>query len=159
MIKVTVIAPAGLKEEYLRQAAGEYEKRLRAYCDLRLIEFKPVRLPEKPSQKEIADALKKEAEEITRKIPADSKTVALCIEGESLSSVELAKEMRSCAEEGKPVAFLIGSSYGLDEAIKRRCEKRLSFSAMTFPHQLFRIMLLEQIYRAFRINAGAAYHK
>ena len=159
MIKVTVIAPAGLKETYLRQAAEEYEKRLRAYCDLQFIEIKPARLPEKPSQKEIAAALQKEAEEILRKIPANSKTVALCIEGETLSSVELAKEMGRCADAGKPVTFLIGSSYGLEETLKQRCDKRISFSAMTFPHQLFRIMLLEQIYRAFRINAGAAYHK
>ena len=159
MMKVTVIVPAGLKEEYLRQAAAEYEKRLHAYCDLKTVEFKPVRLPENPSSKEIAAALQKEAEEIGRKIPANSKTVALCIEGKSLSSIELAKEIGCCADEGKPVTFLIGSSYGLDESLKQRCDARLSFSDMTFPHQLFRIMLLEQIYRAFRIHSGAAYHK
>ena len=159
MIKVTVIAPAGLKEKYLREAAGEYEKRLRAYCDLEIAEIKPVRLPEDPSDKEIAAALKKEAEEITRRIPQNSRTVALCIEGKTLSSVGFAEEIRNCADAGKPIAFLIGSSYGLDEELKRRCDKRLSFSEMTFPHQLFRIMLLEQIYRAFRINTGAAYHK
>ena len=159
MMKVTLIAPEGLKEKYLRDAADEYIKRLRGFCDLKIAEFSPFKLPDKPSGSQISAALDREAEQILKRIPAGSRTAALCIEGKMLSSEELAGEIHAADNSGTPFTFIIGSSHGLAEQVKRAADIRLSFSKMTFPHQLFRIMLLEQLYRAFRINSGAAYHK
>lgn len=159
MIKVTLIALASLKEKYLRDAAGEYIKRLSTYCDLKLIELDPVRLPEKPSESEINTALSREAELIAKKIPAGDFIIPLCIEGKQLSSEEFAGVLREELNMGRGITFIIGSSCGLSEDIKRRADLKLSFSKMTFPHQLFRVMLLEQIYRAFKICSGGAYHK
>ena len=159
MIKLTVIALASLKEKYLKDAAAEYIKRLGAYCDLKVIELDPVRLPEKPSNAEINSALEREAELILKKIPAGDCVVPLCIEGKQLSSEEFAGVIEQEMNIGRGVTFIIGSSCGLADMVKRRADLRLSFSKMTFPHQLFRVMLLEQIYRAFKICSGGAYHK
>lgn len=159
MIKVTVIAMAKLKEKYLREACAEYEKRLSRYCSLEVVEIEPVRLSEKPATSEIATALDREADAISKKIPANSTVVALCIEGKSLSSEEMAENIKSAVNMGKEMIFIIGSSYGLSEKIKKRADIKLSLSKMTFPHQLFRVMLLEQIYRSFKINEGGTYHK
>ena len=155
MMKVTLIAPEGLKEKYLRDAADEYIKRLRSFCDLKIAEF----LPDKPSGSQIAAALDREAEQILKRIPAGSRTAALCIEGKMLSSEELAGEIHAADNSGTPFTFIIGSSHGLAEQVKRTADIRLSFSKMTFPHQLFRVLLLEQLYRAYKINSGGAYHK
>ncbi|MEE1160657.1 MAG: 23S rRNA (pseudouridine(1915)-N(3))-methyltransferase RlmH [Acutalibacteraceae bacterium] len=159
MIKITVIALASLKEKYLKDAAAEYIKRLGAYCDLKIIELDPVRLPEKPSDAEINSALEREAELILKKIPAGDYVVPLCIEGKQLSSEEFSGVLEQEMNIGRGVTFIIGSSCGLADMVKRRADLRLSFSKMTFPHQLFRVMLLEQIYRAFKICSGGAYHK
>ena len=159
MIKITVIALASLKEKYLKDAAAEYIKRLGAYCDLKIIELDPVRLPEKPSDAEINSALEREAELILKKIPAGDYVVPLCIEGKQLSSEEFSGVLEQKMNIGRGVTFIIGSSCGLADMVKRRADLRLSFSKMTFPHQLFRVMLLEQIYRAFKICSGGAYHK
>ena len=159
MIKITVIALASLKEKYLKDAAAEYIKRLGAYCDLKIIELDPVRLPEKPSDAEINSALEREAELILKKIPAGDYVVPLCIEGKQLSSEEFSGVLGEEMNIGRGVTFIIGSSCGLADMVKRRADLRLSFSKMTFPHQLFRVMLLEQIYRAFKICSGGAYHK
>ena len=159
MIKITVIALASLKEKYLKDAAAEYIKRLGAYCDLKVIELDPVRLPEKPSNAEINSALEREAELILKKIPAGDCVVPLCIEGKQLSSEEVGGVIEQEMNIGRGVTFIIGSSCGLADMVKRRADLRLSFSKMTFPHQLFRVMLLEQIYRAFKICSGGAYHK
>lgn len=159
MIKVTVIALASLKEKYLKDAAAEYIKRLRAFCDLNIIELDPIRLPEKPSSSEINAALEREADIILKKIPDGSTVISLCIEGKQLSSEELADKVAANSSIGRSLTFIIGSSCGLSDRVKRRSDIRLSFSKMTFPHQLFRVMLLEQLYRAFKINSGAAYHK
>lgn len=159
MIKVKIIALGKLKEKYLRDAADEYLKRLKGYCDLEMIELTPIKLADNPSKKEIDAALKNEAEMIMKKIPAGSKITALCIEGRQLSSEEFAENINSAYFEGAPLCFIIGSSYGLYEEIKKAAHSRMSVSRMTFPHQLFRIMLLEQLYRAFKINEGSAYHK
>lgn len=159
MIKITVIALASLKEKYLRDASAEYIKRLGAYCDLKIIELDPVRLPEKPSTAEIDSALSREAELILKKIPAGDVVIPLCIEGKQLSSEEFSGVIEEKMNIGRGVTFIIGSSCGLSESIKHRAELKLSFSKMTFPHQLFRVMLLEQIYRAFKICSGGAYHK
>lgn len=159
MIKITVIALASLKEKYLRDASAEYIKRLGAYCDLKIIELDPVRLPEKPSTAEIDSALSREAELILKKIPAGDMVIPLCIEGKQLSSEEFSGIIEEKMNIGRGVTFIIGSSCGLSESIKHRADLKLSFSKMTFPHQLFRVMLLEQIYRAFKICSGGAYHK
>ena len=159
MIKITVIALASLKEKYLKDAAAEYIKRLGAYCDLKIIELDPVRLPEKPSDAEINSALEREAELILKKIPAGDYVVPLCIEGKQLSSEEFSGVLEQEMNIGRGVTFIIGSSCGLADMVKCRADLRLSFSKMTFPHQLFRVMLLEQIYRAFKICSGGAYHK
>ncbi len=159
MIKVTLICLAKLKEKYLKDAVQEYQKRLSRYCSLDIIELEPVRLPEKPSQTEIDQALLKEADMIIKKIPQSSELYTLCIEGKELSSEQFAKNIDNLQNEGKSLTFVIGSSYGISPKIKALANFKLSFSKMTFPHQLFRVMLLEQIYRSFKINEGSAYHK
>ena len=159
MMKITVIALASLKEKYLKEAADEYIKRLGAFCNLKIIELDPVRLPEKPSYAEISAALSREAELIAKKIPAGDFVVPLCIEGKQFSSEEFAEMLEEKVNIGRGVTFIIGSSCGLSDDIKRRADFKLSFSKMTFPHKLFRVMLLEQLYRAFKICSGGAYHK
>lgn len=159
MMKITVIALASLKEKYLKEAADEYIKRLGAFCNLKIIELDPVRLPEKPSYAEISAALSREAEIIAKKIPAGDFVVPLCIEGKQFSSEEFAEMLEEKVNIGRGVTFIIGSSCGLSDDIKRRADLKLSFSKMTFPHKLFRVMLLEQLYRAFKICSGGAYHK
>lgn len=158
-MKITVIALASLKEKYLKEAADEYIKRLGAFCDLKIIELDPVRLSEKPSYAEISAALSREAELIAKKIPAGDFVVPLCIEGKQFSSEEFAEMLEEKVNIGRGVTFIIGSSCGLSDDIKRRADLKLSFSKMTFPHKLFRVMLLEQLYRAFKICSGGAYHK
>lgn len=159
MIKLTVIALGRLKEAYLRDAQAEYLKRLSRYCDLSVIELNPVSLCENPSRNQIEAALQKEAEMILKRIPNGSLIAAMCVEGKMISSEELAECVNTQLSDGTSICFIIGSSYGLAECIKQRAHLKLSASRMTFPHQLFRVMLLEQIYRAFKINEGGTYHK
>ena len=159
MIKITLITLGKLKEKYLREAVDEYAKRLSRYCKLDIVELNPINLPEKPSQSEIDAALLKEAELIEKRIPDGSVVTTLCVEGKSYSSEKLAEFAQTNTDSGKNMCFIIGSSYGLSDTIKQKSDLRLSLSAMTFPHQLFRVMLLEQIYRAFKINEGGTYHK
>ena len=159
MIKVTLITLGKLKEKYLVNAVDEYKKRLSRYCDLKIVELEPERLPEKPSELEISAALEKEADAVLKNIPSNSFAVSLCVEGKPLSSPQFAQKIKQQVNEGKSLAFIIGSSYGLSERVKAASQLRLSVSEMTFPHQLFRVMLLEQIYRGFKINEGSAYHK
>ncbi len=160
MIKVKFIVLGALKEKYLSAAANEYEKRLSAFCDFELIELSPSRLSDNPSEAEISAALQREAEAIEKKIPANSFVSALCIEGKPMTSKEFSEAITKNAALGKGCfCFIIGSSFGLSEQLKKRADLRLSFSQMTFPHQLFRIMLYEQLYRAFKIAQGGKYHK
>ena len=159
MIKITLITLGKLKEKYLRDATDEYAKRLSRYCKLDVVELTPVSLPDNPSQSEIDAALSKEAELIEKRIPDNCIVTTLCVEGKSLSSENLANFVEQNTNNGKNMCFIIGSSYGLSSSIKQKSDLRLSLSAMTFPHQLFRVMLLEQIYRAFKINEGSTYHK
>lgn len=159
-MNITVIALGKLKEKYLKDAIAEYSKRISAYGKLEVTELTPVKLSDNPSQNEISAALTKEAEEIKKKIPNGSYVFALCIEGKEKSSEELAKVLNDTALNGKSnIVFVIGSSFGLSPEIKKLADCRLSFSPMTFPHQLMRVMLLEQIYRAFQINTNGKYHK
>lgn len=160
MQKVTILCVGKLKEKFYADAASEYTKRLSRFCKLEILELPESRLPEDPSQGEIAQALAAEAALIEAKLPKGGTVVAMCIEGKELSSTQLAAKMNDLAVSGaSQLTFLIGGSVGLDEHIKRRADLRLSMSPMTFPHHLARVMLLEQIYRAYQINAGTKYHK
>ena len=160
MLNVNIICLGRLKEDYLRSACKEYEKRLGTMCKLTISELGPVNLPQNPSDKQIENALSKEAEMIEAKMLKNAVTYAMCIEGKQRSSEELAQEFSDIAVGGRSaVNFIIGSSFGLAPEIKAKADYRLSMSKMTFPHQLARVMLLEQIYRAHSINAGSKYHK
>ena len=163
MLKVKLITVGTLKEEYLRAAAAEYEKRLGAFCRFELIQLKEERLSELPSQNEIKAALEREAVKITEQIPSSAfcvaLCVALCVEGKQLSSEELAEKIEAISMDKSEICFVIGSSYGLCETVKQRADMRLSVSKLTFPHQLMRVILLEAIYRAFNIQRGTKYHK
>ena len=159
MIKITLITLGKLKEKYLRDATEEYVKRLSRYCDFDIIELTPVSLPDNPSESQVTAALEREAALIEKRIPDGAHKTALCVEGKEISSEKLAENLLVKCANGTPMCFIIGSSYGLSERIKKMCDMRLSLSQMTFPHQLFRVMLLEQIYRAFKINEGGTYHK
>ena len=157
-MNVRLIVIGKLKEDYLRSACAEYIKRLGRYCTFELHELDECRLSDSPSDKEIAAALKKEGEQIKRY--AGGMIIPMCIEGKQLSSPELAEKISAAGVAGNStVTFIIGSSFGLDPEIKAMGTLKLSMSKMTFPHQLARVMLLEQIYRAFQINTGGKYHK
>lgn len=159
-MNVTVIALGKLKEKYLREAIDEYAKRISAYAKCDIIELNPVRLSDNPSPAEIQNALTKEADEIKKKIPNNSYVFSLCIEGKAKSSEDFAKAIQDATLNGKSnIVFIIGSSFGLSPEIKSLSDFKLSFSPMTFPHQLMRVMLLEQVYRAFQINTNGKYHK
>ena len=159
MLTVNLICIGKLKERYWREACAEYQKRLGAFCRLNVLELSEYRLPADPSDSQIARCIEEEGKAILNRLPG-GRAAALCIEGKELSSPELAGLLEQTALHGESaVSFIIGGSYGLSEPVKRRAELRLSMSPMTFPHQLARVMLLEQIYRAFQINANGKYHK
>ncbi len=160
MQKVSVICVGKLKEKFYAQATAEYAKRLSRFCKLEILELPESRLSDSPSPAEISQALAAEAALIEAKLPKGGALIAMCIEGEELSSPQLAEKMRQFALSGvSSLTFLIGGSVGLSPAIKAQADFRLSMSPMTFPHHLARVMLLEQIYRAYQINAGTKYHK
>ena len=160
MMNITVICLGKLKETYLKDAIQEYSKRISAYGKLTITELSPVKLPDNPTPTQIEVALEKEAEEIIKKIPSNAFVIPLCVEGTLKSSEELASKFNEISLSGKSnIVFIIGSSFGLSEKIKKQSDLKLSFSKMTFPHQLMRVMLLEQVYRAFQINNNGKYHK
>lgn len=160
MFSVTLLCVGRLKEPFYLAAAAEYEKRLRGYVDFRLAELPESRLPDDPSPAEIAQGLAKEAAAIREKTPKGAWLCVFTPEGKELSSPELAAKMADVKNSGRGAAcFVIGSSFGLDEAFKRQADARLSFSRLTFPHHLFRVMALEQLYRSESIQAGSRYHK
>ncbi len=160
MLGVKLICVGRMREKFYIEAFEEYRKRLGGYCRLECVELAEQRLPDAPSQNEIAAALEKEAAEIEKAIPADACVIALCVEGREMSSEELAALVRERENSGRPrLCFVVGGSYGMSERIKARADRRLSMSKMTFPHHLARVMLVEQIYRAFKINEGSRYHK
>ena len=160
MMQVLVICVGKLKEKYLTDACSEYIKRLSAFCKLQIIELSECKLPDSPSDAEIQKALEKEGDMILSKIPKDAFVFPMCIEGKMIDSPALSKKLVEIPIMGKStVAFVIGSSCGLSTRVKDRGDFKLSMSPMTFPHQLARVMLLEQIYRGFMIAAGNKYHK
>ena len=160
MQRVTVLFVGKLKEKFYIDAAAEYVKRLQRHCKLELIELPEQRLPDDPSPAEIQKALRTEGDAIRERLPKGGAVIALCIEGRPCSSEELSRRMAEFGVQGKTqLTFLIGGSVGLDEDLKRQADWRLSMSPMTFPHHMARIMLLEQIYRAYQIAGGTKYHK
>ena len=161
MLNMTVIAVGKLNATYFRQAAAEYEKRLGAFCRIRIVELAEYQITEKnASAAQIEKALEKEGAAILAAVPKNAVLVALCIEGGQLSSEKLARKLSDWAVSGaSDAALVIGSSHGLSPQVKKKATLRLSMSEMTFPHQLARVMLLEQLYRACCIEAGRPYHK
>lgn len=160
MINITLIVLGKLKEKYLTLACEEYIKRLFTLCKLNISELSPVSLPDNPNKTQIQQALEVEAKDIIAKIPKNSKIVSMCIEGKSMSSKEFSDFFDNMALSGESnITFIIGSSYGLSDKIKNMSDLKLSMSKMTFPHQLARVMLLEQIYRAMMISYGRKYDK
>ena len=160
MMNVQLIVLGKLKEKYMKDFSSEYEKRLSAYCKLTVTELEPVKLSDNPSQSEIDNALNKETQMIMAKIPKNSYVFSMCIEGKQMSSEELSQKLDDIALSGKSsVVFIIGSSFGLSDEIKRMSDFKFSMSKMTFPHKLARLMLTEQIYRGFSISNNGKYHK
>ncbi len=157
MIKIRLIAVGKVKEKYFTEAVLEYSKRLGGYCDFSLIEVKEENF-KNPSPADIKKIMAAEGERIRSNIKGYP--IALAIEGKKLSSEDLAKKIKSLTDRGEgEITFIIGGSYGIDEGVKALCKEKISFSDMTFPHTLMRVMTAEQIYRAFAINAGSEYHK
>ena len=160
MFSITVIAVGKLKEPFYRDAAAEYEKRLGAYCALRIVELPEQRLPDDPSPAQIAQALEREAAEAEKQIPKGAWVAVFTPEGTALSSPEFAEQLARVKSGGRSCAcFLLGSSFGMAQTLKDRADARISMGRMTFPHHLARIMALEQLYRAESIQAGSRYHK
>ena len=159
MYSVKIVAVGKLKESFLLEGCKEYLKRLSGYCKVEMLEAEEEKLPESPGEALIAAALEVEAERIFQKTKG-SLLIALCIEGEKVKSETLSKKLDQYGLQGKSnIAFVIGSSHGLSKRLKEAADFKLSMSDMTFPHQMARLMLCEQIYRAFTIMAGSKYHK
>ena len=159
MATVTVITVGTLKESYLREAVAEYKKRLSQYARVEEIELKEERISDEDNRAQITAALDSEADRILNAIPKGAMKIALCVEGKQYSSEELAEIIGRGSDGSGKIAFIIGSSYGLCERVKRECDIRLSFSKLTFPHQLMKVILFESIYRSFTILHGKRYHK
>lgn len=160
MQSVTVVCVGKCKENHWRDACSEYAKRLSAYCRFSIVEVEEERCPDRPNEAQIALVLQKEGERIIKAIPSHSVVIGLCIEGKPMSSEELSQFLEQCALQGDShMVFVIGGSFGLSDPVKSLCRYRLSMSRMTFPHQLARVMLCEQVYRAYQIASGGKYHK
>lgn len=159
MLPITVITVGKLKDRFFEDASAEYMKYLKQFSKTEIIEIPAATLPDAPAASQIQSALEKEAEQILKRIPNNAFVAAMCIEGKQISSEDMAEMLKTNQQTGKSVVFVIGGSYGLAETVKKRADARISMSRMTFPHRLARIMLLEQIYRGFTINAGKTYHK
>lgn len=159
-MNITLITVGKVKEKYLRDAIDEYAKRLQRYCKLDIIELQDEKTPDNASEKEELQIKQKEGEAILKHIKDNTFVIALDLKGKLLSSEEFAEHIKDLGVSGNSnIAFIIGGSLGISEEVLKRADYKLCFSKMTFPHQLFRVMLLEQIYRGFRIIRGEPYHK
>lgn len=159
MQKITVLSVGNDKESYFTEAVNEYKKRLSRYARTELILLRDEPIPDAPSEREKEEILRREGRRLLDAAPADAVKIALCVEGKQLSSEELSALLEDSAAAAPGVAFFIGGSLGLSEEVKRACRYRLSFSRLTFPHRLMRVILFEALYRAKSIAAGAKYHK
>ncbi|MCG1027604.1 23S rRNA (pseudouridine(1915)-N(3))-methyltransferase RlmH [Virgibacillus halodenitrificans] len=159
-MKITIVSVGKLKEKYLKQGIAEYMKRLSAYATVNIMEVPDEKAPENMSKAEEEEVKRKEGQRILSHLNQDTFVITLEIEGKMLTSEQLAAKLDELATYGKSkIAFVIGGSLGLSEEVTKRSDLALSFSKMTFPHQLMRMILLEQVYRAYRINKGQPYHK
>lgn len=159
MFQLRIITVGTLKEDYLVKALSEYKKRLSAFAKIEEINIKEERIANEESATDINSALKKEGEKIISAIPDGSHVVALCVEGKSMDSIELANHLGSAIDKSGKLCMIIGSSHGLADIVKARADFKFSISKLTFPHQLVRVMLYEILYRSFSIRAGKKYHK
>lgn len=158
-MNITVITVGKLKEKFWKDAISEYSKRLMRFGRVDIIELADEKIPENASEKNEEKIKEKEGEAILSRIKPNSFVIALCIEGKELSSPELAEKISVLSMTASHITLIIGGSLGLSDEVKKRADFRLSFGRMTYPHQLMRVVLLEQLYRAFKINANEAYHK
>ena len=159
MLHIKLIALGNLKESYLREALAEYEKRLSAYARVDIAELKECRVPDSPAPAESEAALEKDATAILAAIPPRSYVVALCVEGKQFSSEALADKLSAVMQQSGELVLIIGSSHGLSPRVNAAADLKLSVSALTFPHQLMRVLLLETVYRSLSILHGSKYHK
>ena len=158
-MKIRIVAAGRLKEKYLREGVAEYEKRLAPFASVELLETREEYMAENPSEAQRQQTLAKEGERLLRLVPEKSFLIVLDVKGKLLSSEALAKELAGLALQGRSdLTFLIGGAFGLSQAVRERADLRISFSPMTFTHQMVRLLLYEQIYRAFKINRGEKYH-
>ncbi len=161
MLNIKIIAIGKIKDKWITDGIAEYEKRLKAYCKFTIAELKEYKLPLCPSQSDIDKGIENEGNDILKEIEKDNNNtvIAMCIEGKQLSSNELAQTIENYSFKSASITFVIGGSHGLSESVKNRADFKLSVSKMTFPHQVFRMILSEQIYRAFSIMNNGKYHK
>lgn len=160
MMKISVIAVGSLKEKFLKDGCNEYLKRLGSFAKINIVEINEERCSQNPSDNEIAQVLDKEGKRILAKIPKGAYVVPMCIEGQQLSSEDFSKKIENIALNGNgEIAFIIGGSFGLSDEVKSVGDFKMSFGKLTLPHQLMRVVLLEQIYRAFSISNNSKYHK
>ena len=160
MVKVNIVAVGKVKEKYFTGAILEYSKRLSRYCKLEIVEVTDEKTPDHASETEELQIKEKEGDRLLKYIKEDAYVIALAIEGKQLDSVELSKKIEKLGIDGKShIIFVIGGSLGLDNRVLNRADFKLSFSKMTFPHQMMRVILLEQVYRGYRIMNGEPYHK
>ena len=160
MLAVKFVCVGRMREKFYIDAFSEYTKRLQSLCKFEIVEPAEQRLSENPSDKEIKVALDKEAQDIMKAIPTDAYVVAMCVEGKQMPSEGMGELIAARENSGKPrLCFVIGGSFGLADSVKQRADMKLSMSKMTFPHHLARVMLIEQLYRGFKINEGSRYHK
>lgn len=160
MLNIKFICVGKLRERFYIDAFNEYARRLSAYCKFECAELNETKLGDKPSDKEIENALVRESADIEKAIPKDAYVIAMCVGAKQLKSEELAQKINSLALSGRgKICFVIGGSFGMAESVKQRADMRLGMSEMTFPHHLARVMLTEQIYRSFKIIEGSRYHK
>lgn len=158
-MNISIVCIGKIKESFFRGALDEYSKRLSRFAKLDIIEVRDEKIPDNPSEKEIDAILEKEGAAVLAKIPKNSRIIAMCIEGKELSSTQLAEKIREISMTASHITFIIGGSLGLSDKVKAAADFKLSFGKITLPHQLMRVVLTEQIYRAFKINAGENYHK
>ena len=160
MLNIKFICVGKLRERFYIDAFNEYARRLSAYCKFECAELNETKLGDKPSDKEIENALVRESADIEKAIPKDAYVIAMCVGAKQLKSEELGQKINSLALSGRgKICFIIGGSFGMAESVKQRADMRLGMSEMTFPHHLARVMLTEQIYRSFKIIEGSRYHK
>ena len=158
-MKINIISVGKIKEKYFLEAMAEYEKRISRFCKINSIVLPDKKIPEFPTEGECKKVLKEEGEEILKKIEKSDFVIAMCVEGKELSSEELAKKLSSVQMQSSDITFVIGGSLGLSDEVKARADFKLSLGKMTLPHRIARLVLEEQIYRAFKINANEKYHK